>query len=151
LPDAIGDVIDAYGSALVEEHIRGKEASVGLIEHFRNDPLYTLPPAQVVHNLSHVDLDAHTRGALQHLVPSPFSYEQKLSLADIAKRAHRALELSHFSRADFIVTPRGMYLLEVNTTPGLYAGASFPLMLESVGSSVPEFLEHAIWLAKAAR
>ena len=40
------------------------------------------------------------------------------------------------------------YLLEVNAYPGLYAGAAFPLMLESVGSSTSEFLEHAIALAQ---
>ena len=83
-----------------------------------------------------------------HTVPSPFSYESKLTMADTARRAHQALGLSHFSRADLIVTPRAVYLLEVNTTPGLYPGASFPHMLESVGSSVREFLEHAIRLAR---
>jgi hypothetical protein len=30
LPDAIGDVLDEYGSALVEEFIIGEEASVGV-------------------------------------------------------------------------------------------------------------------------
>ncbi len=149
LPDVIGDVLDTYGAALVEEFIRGKEASVGMIEGFRNEDLYALPPAQVIHGLPYLNPDAHHGGTLRHAVPSAFSYEQKLSLLDIAKRAHKLLELSHFSRADMMVTPRHVYLLEINTTPGLYPGASFPPMLESVGSSVTEFLEHAIRLARA--
>lgn len=151
LPHALGDVLDQFGAALVEEYIRGKEASVGVIEHFRNEDLYALPPAHVAHGLSFLNPEAHQSGTLKHNVPSPFSYEQKLSLANIAKLAHSALGLSHFSRADLMVTPRAIYLLEVNTVPGLYPGSSFPLMLESVGSSVPEFLEHAIHLARRAR
>ena len=70
------------------------------------------------------------------------------TLKDVARAAHRALGMSHFSRADLILTPRALYLLEMNAVPGLYPGASFQPMLESVGSSVREFLEHAIHLAR---
>lgn len=148
LPNSIGDVIDRYGAALVEEYIRGEEASVGLVEHFRGEDLYALPPAHVHKDSWYVPHEHHVEGLLRHSVPSRFSYAQKLSLADIARVAHRALSLSHFSRSDIIVTPHGLYLLEINSTPGLYPSATFPAMLESVGSSVLEFLEHAIHLAR---
>lgn len=151
LPDAIGDVLDAYGAALVEEYVRGEEASVGVIEGFRNEELYALPPAHVHRETMHVHNVHHERGMLTHTVPSRFSYAHKLSLEDVAKTAHRALGLSHFSRSDLIVTPRAVYLLETNSIPGLYPSATFPAMLESVGSSVLEFLEHAIHLARSRR
>lgn len=147
LPDAIGDVLDAYGNAIVQEYVRGYEVSVGVIENFRNEELYVLPPAHTSREGKFIGPEAHESGALRHTVPSPFTHVQKLSLADIARQAHRALELSHYSRADIILSPSGIYLLEMNSTPGLYPGSSFPLMLETVGSSVTEFLEHAIHLA----
>lgn len=152
LPDVLGDVLDAYGAAIVEEYIRGDEASVGIIENFRGEDLYVLPPARVVlpEGLKFMAPSAHEEGNLMHIVPSNFSESQKQTLADIARQAHRALGMSHFSRADIILTPRTAYLLEVNAIPGLYQGASFPPMLESVGSSVREFLEHAISLARAS-
>ena len=159
LPDMIADCLDVYGSVLVEEFVRGHDVSVGVVEGFRNEDLYALPPAHMIvpdamstdrkgsrfiHSALHRDQN------LIHRVPSGFSFEDKESLTDVARRAHNILELSHFSRADFVLTPRGPYLLEVNAIPGLYPGASFPLMLESVGSSTREFLEHAIGLAKGA-
>jgi D-alanine-D-alanine ligase len=147
LPDALGDVLDAYGNALVEEFIRGEEASVGVINDFRGEELYVLPPAHVQYDGPFLGVDAHEQGLLRHTVPSHFSHTQKLSIANIARRAHRALDMTHFSRADVIVTPVAIYLLEVNAIPGLYPGASFPEMLDAVGSSVTEFLEHAIHLA----
>ena len=147
LPDAIGDVLDAFGSALVEEYVRGKEASVGVIDNFRNEELYVLPPAHVEREGMFLGREPHESGTMRHSVPSPFSYTQKLTLADTARRAHHALGMSHFSRSDLIVTPTAVYLLEVNAIPGLYPGATFPSMLEAVGSSVTEFLEHAIHLA----
>lgn len=149
LPDVIGDVLDAYGAALVEEFVRGEEASVGLIEDFRGEELYALPPAHVVvpFGARHLQFAHHHEGSLRHNVPSNFTHEEKQAIADLARAAHRALGLSHFSRADVIRTPRTAYLLEVNAIPGLYQGASFKPMLESVGSSVTEFLQHAIKLA----
>ncbi|MBM3261669.1 ATP-grasp domain-containing protein [Candidatus Kaiserbacteria bacterium] len=157
LPDVIGDVLDAYGGAVVEEFIRGHEVSVGLIEGFRGEKLYVLPPAHtIMPGMTHPDRrgwhfitpESHRDASLTHKVPSSFTHQEKRALADIARRAHLALGLGAFSRADVILTPRGPYLLEVNTIPGLYPGASFPHMLESVGSSVREFAEHAIMLAR---
>lgn len=149
LPDALADVLDAHGSVLVEEYIRGDEATVGVIEGYRGESLYALPPAHVGRDGRHLERHHHESGALTHQSPSGFTFNQKESLADIAKTAHRVLALSHFSRSDLIVTPRGIYLLEVNTNPGLYPGAAFPVMLGAVGSSVTEFLEHAIRLARS--
>ena len=150
LPDVIADILDAYGSALVEEFIRGAEATVGVIEGFRGEDLYALPPARVVYpdEALHVQHDHHQDGLLDYNVPSDFSYEEKQALIEAARKAHRALDLTDFSRSDFILTARGPYLLETNALPGLYQGSAFPPMLESVGSSVPEYLQHAIELTR---
>ncbi len=151
LPDAIGDVLDEHAAAIVEEYIQGDEASVGIIEGFRGEDHYALPPAHVLKEGMYLSRDMHEQAGARHVVPSRFTHIQKMSITDMARAAHRALELSHFSRADMMVTPRAVYLLEINTIPGLYAGASFPAMLESVGSTVTEFLEHAIALARNNR
>jgi len=150
LPDALGDVLNGFGAALVEEFIRGRQASVGVIENFRNQELYALPPVLVVLPAGARMLERahHEEGSARPMVPSDFTDTEKRALMDTARTAHSALDLAHFSRADFIVTPRNVYLLEVNAIPGLYPGASFPPMLESVGSSVREFLEHAIHSAR---
>ncbi len=152
LPDALAIILDMYGGALVEQFVRGEQATVGVIEDFRGEDLYALPPAHITlpEGEKLMRPDHHAGAKLTYSVPSSFDKSQKEMLANAAKDAHRALGLSHFSRADFIVTPRAAYLLEVNALPGLYQGAAFPPMLEAVGSSVREFLEHSIKLARAA-
>ena len=150
LPEAIADVLDAYGAVLVEEYLLGDEITVGIIEGFRGEELYALPPAHVEVPEGHLHLkyEHHDQGLIRHTAPSTFSHSVKQALADIARAAHRALDLAHFSRADIKLTRGGPRLLEVNAIPGLYSGAAFPVMLESVGSSTREFLEHAIRLAR---
>ena len=151
LSDAIADVLDAYGAALVEEYLLGDEVTVGIIEGFRGEELYALPPTHVEIPEGHFHLryEHHDDGLVQHVAPSSFSHAIKQSVVEVARAAHRALGLAHFSRADIKLTRGGPRILEVNANPGLYAGAAFPVMLESVGSSPREYLEHAIHLARA--
>jgi len=151
LPDVLGDVLDSFGAAIVQQYMRGREAAVGVIESFRNEDTYTLPPAEVITpgGARFVERAHYTNASLQHEVPSTFTANEKKELMALASLAHHALGLSHFSIADFIVTPHAVFLLEVNAIPALYPGAVFPQMLESVGSSVDEFIEHSIGLARA--
>ena len=146
LPDVLGDILDAFGSALVEEFVVGDEATVGIIEGFRGEAMYALPPARVVYpqESPFLHFDHHRSGEVRHMVPSDFTDMEKRALMDAARAAHRALGLRQFSRSDFIMTRRGPYLLEVNALPGLYEHAAMPKMLESVGASVGDFLTHAI-------
>lgn len=146
LHDMLADMLRLYKAVLVEEYIRGQEATVGVVENFREDDMYALPPAEVGLPTGHlfVPSDAY-RARVEVRAPAPqFSYETKQLLMHLAKEAHKALGLEHYSRSDFIVAPHGIYLLETNALPGLYDGAAMPRLLDVVGSSVPEFTRHVI-------
>lgn len=146
LPDVIADMLDAFGVALVEEFVIGEHVSVGLVEDFRDQELYALPPAhvQLPEDAPFIIHSHHEDGSLRHAVPSNFTRSEKKAIEELAKRAHRVLQLAQFSRADIVLTKYGPFLIEVNSLPGLYPGSSFVPMLESVGSSTREFLEHSI-------
>jgi D-alanine-D-alanine ligase len=63
----------------------------------------------------------------------------------LAKHVHNVLDLRHYSRTDFMVHPRrGVYVLEVNTLPGLTSESLLPKSLEAVGMSYPNFLDHIL-------
>ena len=151
LPDALGDILDAYHAVVVEEFIRGHDATVSILQDFRGEELYAFPPAHLIvpDNSRIIRPEHHTDGNLIVSVPSNFSHEEKNALMHMARVAHRTLGLAHFSRTDFRLTPRRAYLLEVNSTPKLYEGSVQHQMLESVGSSISEYLEHSIGLALA--
>ncbi|OGG63181.1 hypothetical protein A2766_03940 [Candidatus Kaiserbacteria bacterium RIFCSPHIGHO2_01_FULL_58_22] len=149
LPETLADTLDEYGVVLVEEYLSGAHATAAIVEHFRDEPLYVFPPA-------HTDLAKGTwyfdpygeEDGAEHVVPSRFPHDIKRRIADIARSAHQALRLAHYSDADFVVTRRGPLLLEMNASPALHERAALPRMLEAVGSSVREFLEHIIELAR---
>ncbi|MDE1988361.1 MAG: D-alanine--D-alanine ligase, partial [Patescibacteria group bacterium] len=82
------------------------------------------------------------------ICPGNFSQSEKEAIQELAVAAHKALGLRHYSRSDFIISPRrGIYILEVNTLPGLTDDSLMPKSLNAVGCSLPDFLDQLITLA----
>lgn len=135
---------------LVEEFMRGKEATVGVVEGLRGEELYTLPTVEIIPpSNDFFSYDAKYSGASREICPGNFSRVETEELQRLARAAHRALGLRHYSRSDFIVTPKGVYYLETNTLPGLTEQSLLPKSLASVGVSLPEFLSHLVNLARS--
>lgn len=134
---------------VVEEYVRGREATVGVIDKFRNSPIYALPPVEIIlpKGSEIFDWNAKYGAHEHHYAPSGFSRREVEALEAAAKTVHEKLGMRHYSRSDFIVTPQGPYFLEVNALPGLGAESLVPKSLDAVGSSMDEFLAHVISLA----
>jgi D-alanine--D-alanine ligase len=146
LADALTAMLATYRGAIVEEYVRGEEATVGVIADYRDESLYALPPAMIGAPEGYAFLPKDVlRSGLDVRVPAPgFTRETKRELERIARFAHAVLGLEHYSRADFIVAPSGIYLLEVNALPGLYEGAAFPTILNAVGDYVPRLAQQVV-------
>ncbi|MES2931027.1 MAG: ATP-grasp domain-containing protein [Patescibacteria group bacterium] len=148
---AFGIGVNEKVSVLVEEMIEGKEATVGVIEGFRGQKAYALPPIEirVPKHKVFFDYDAKYSGVSEEICPGNFSNDEKRELERLATLIHTGLGLDHYSRSDFIVHPkRGIFALEVNTLPGLTDESLTPKALAAVGASMPEFVSHIIELAR---
>ena len=146
LNSMLADALDAHQAVLVEEYIAGAEATVGVIDDFREHDIYALPPVEIVlQDRPIFDYGAKYDPSTRELCPSTFSRDVKHDLEWAAKTAHEALGLSHYSRSDFRVHPSGrIYFLEANALPGLTENSLIPKALREVGSSLKEFLIHII-------
>lgn len=139
---------DGASGVLIEEYIRGKEATAGVVEGLRGEILYALPPVEIVPPKDNFfSYDAKYSGASREICPGNFSRVAAEELQRAAKVMHRALGLRHYSRSDFIVTPKGIYYLETNTLPGLTTQSLLPKSLAAVGVSFRDFLSHLVNLA----
>lgn len=135
-------------SVLVEEYIRGREATVGVVEGLRGEAFYSFPPVEVVPAkngfLSH---EEKRLGTMRVACPGNFSRVASEELQRATRVMHRALGLRHYSRSDFIVSPRGIYYLETNALPELGAGSLWRRSLSAVGVAPQDFLAHLVNLA----
>jgi len=135
---------------IAEEFIIGREASCGVIENFRDQEFYSLLPTEIKTDEKYefYSYEAKNSGESKQICPGNFSPKETETIKNMAAEAHRLLGLRHYSRADFIVSPkRGVYILEVNTLPGLTKESIFIKELEAVGCSFPYFLDHVLTLA----
>jgi D-alanine-D-alanine ligase len=139
---------DGARGVLIEELIRGTEATAGVIEKLRGDELYTLPVIEIVPpGTDFFSYESKYNGATREIVPGRFPKKIADELQRSAQAAHHALGLRHYSRSDFIVSPRGIYYLETNTLPGMTEESLLPKSLAGVGIAFPDFLTHLVNLA----
>ncbi len=132
---------------LVERFIPGRELTVAVMGD------RALGVCEIVTRGSFYDYTAkYAAGGSDHLVPAPVPpavYEQAL---DIALRAHHALGCRGVSRADlrYDDTPGGcgrLYLLELNTQPGMTPTSLVPDICRHVGIAFDELVA---WIVENA-
>jgi len=136
---------------LIEERLRGAEATVGVVEGLRGEELYTLPTIEIIPPEGHGFFcnDAKYDDATQEVCPGRFAPDVSDTLKGYASTMHKLLGQRHYSRSDFIITKRGVYFLETNPAAavGMTDSSLMPKALASVGVKLEEFLEHVIDLA----
>lgn len=146
--DGIKNAFQYSKEVMVEEYVLGREATVGVVDNMRGKKLYTLPPIEVIPAVDFYDYDAkYISDATKYQCPGNFTRAEIEKLEAAAATVHDALGLRHYSRSDFIVSPRGTYFLETNTLPGLTDHSLLPKSLDAVGMSMDEFLDHIIKMA----
>jgi len=149
LEEAITAASHTVQDILVEEFIRGKEATCGVVDDFRGEELYATLPTEIIlpEGSNFFDYSAKYSGESQEICPGRFSREESAMLQHMARIAHKAVGVRHYSRSDFLVTARGIYILEINTLPGLAEQTLLPQSLAAAGAPLSEFLDHILTLA----
>lgn len=136
------------GEAIVEEYVRGREITVGVINAVGGGRAYAMAPLEVlIPDGVLFDYDKKYKNPTQPVGPARMGDNERRALESAALRAHAALGARHYATYDFIVGDGGPCLLEVNTLPGLTQTSLLPKSLELFGLPLPEFVDFVITLA----
>lgn len=133
--------------AIVQEFIWGTEFTCGVIE--RNGKAEALIPTEIIPMASHLfDYKSkYTKGGSIETTPPDEKYEKRIpEMRLVAERAHALIGARGFSRTDMIMDAKTemIYVLEINTIPGLTETSLFPQGAKATGISFPEMLEMII-------
>jgi D-alanine-D-alanine ligase len=149
---ALDRVFSLGDTALLERHVKGLELTCPVLgPHMEEE---ALPVVQIrPRGAAFFDYDAKYRpGASEELCPAPISADLEARVREAALTAHRALGLSGYSRADFIVPEDGLpRILEVNTLPGMTPTSLLPLSARVHGLSFQDLIARLIELGQAGR
>lgn len=140
---AIEECFQLGSSALIERLVHGKEITVGVLD--LEQPI-ALPVIEIRTPGGWYDFNSrYTPGASEHVIPAPISSSAYALVQRSAMSAHTALGCRDLSRSDFIVTDNGdVWLLEVNTLPGMTATSLYPDGARAQGIDFSDLTERLI-------
>jgi len=119
LPKVIDNITQKIGqAALIEEFIKGREITVGIIGN--NNPRI-LPILEIEYNSAMTNTYKHKMldNEIIHC-PADFSEAEEKRIKETAKKIYKVLNAKDFGRIDMIVAKDGTpYFLELNTFAGL--------------------------------
>jgi D-alanine-D-alanine ligase len=132
-----------YGDkVMVEEFIPGRELTVSVMGD------RALAVTEITTGREFYDYDAkYAAGGSMHVVPAKIDADMDAEAKRLAVMAHETLGCRGVTRADFRYDGDDLYLLEVNTQPGMTPTSLVPEQAAHVGMS---FRELVIWMVDNA-
>lgn len=148
---ALENCLRDWDRAIIEKYIKGREATVAILENFRKSAYYPLPIIEIIpadESTKIFDYQSKYNSRTREICPGRFNDKIKEKAFESAVLAHQALGLRHYSRIDMIITPQDeIYVLEANSLPGLTKESLFPKAASAVGLEFPNLLDHLVELA----
>ncbi len=127
---------------LIEEFLDGIEISIGVIEY--QNEVKVLPMTEIVSENDFFDYEAKYEGKSSEVTPARISKIQHKNATAIAKKVYKILNMSGFSRSEYIFIGDEPYFLEMNTVPGLTAESLLPQQAKKAGLSLENLFGNAI-------
>jgi len=138
---AVEDAAQYAGLLMVEEYIKGREVQGAVLDD------EALGAIEVVPAREFYDYEAKysTSSGTRYLFPAPLPPNQYERVNQVCLAAHRALGCSGATRSDVIVAESGdVYLLELNTLPGMTATSLLPKIAAGRGIDFPALCERLL-------
>jgi len=138
---AASATLSQFGSLFVEEYIRGRELTAGIL--LIDGEERALPLVEMRPKNRYFDYEAkYTKGMTEFLVPAPLPAKTTQQVQKAALSAHRILGCRGFSRVDLRLRDDGVpYVLEVNTLPGMTPTSDLPQAAAADGIGFPRLVE----------
>lgn len=107
---------------IIEEYIKGREFSVGILDKT------ALPPIEIIPKSGFYDYkNKYQEGKTIEICPPKISQDKIKEMQQIAIKVHNALLLGAYSRIDFILDENGNFnVLEANSLPGMTKTSLLP-------------------------
>ena len=145
LEDAIMKACKEDEEILIESFLDGKEVSVGIIEY--QGKIEVLPITEIVSENDFFDYEAKYKGKSKEITPARISEVEKKKVINTARKVYRVLNMSGFSRSEFILVNGEPYFLEINTVPGMTEESLLPQQAKEASISLTDLFDNAIQMA----
>jgi D-alanine-D-alanine ligase len=125
---------------LVEEFMKGKEITVGILENI------PLPVIEIVPKSGFYDYHSkYTKGETQYILPARIPREKYLAAQEVSLRAFQHLGCSGVARVDLMTDEKeDPFVIEVNTMPGMTETSLLPKAAHYAGIPFVDLAERIL-------
>ena len=130
---------------LIESFLDGTEVSVGVLNY--KGETTVLGITEIVSHTEFFDYDAKYNGLSDEITPARLTPEVEQRVRDIAEKAYKCINMSGFSRSEYIIVDGEPYFIEMNTLPGFSPASIFPQQAAIAGISLEDLMDNEIEFA----
>ena len=124
---------------MVEQFLNGTEISIGVYK--TKEKAVVLPATEVVTQNEFFDYDAKYNGQVQEITPARLSEDVTRRVREITSHIYDILHCNGIIRIDYIISKEGkIFMLEVNTTPGMTPTSFIPQQVRAAGLDMKDVL-----------
>ena len=124
---------------MVEQFLDGTEISIGVYK--TKEKAVVLPATEVVTQNEFFDYDAKYNGQVQEITPARLSEDVTRRVREITSHIYDILHCNGIIRIDYIISKDGkIFMLEVNTTPGMTPTSFIPQQVRAAGMEMKDVL-----------
>lgn len=125
---------------IVEQYIKGREFSVGVMEG-RALPVIEMAPKEGFYDYR----NKYQAGSTVETCPAQVAPEKSRKMQEIAEQVFRVLRLKSYARMDFIMSAEGeVFCLEANTLPGMTPISLLPQEAAAAGMDFGQLCERIL-------
>jgi D-alanine-D-alanine ligase len=130
---------------LIESELKGREVSVGVMKY--NGETKVMGITEILSENAFFDYEAKYLGKSTEVTPAELAPEIENLVIEAAKKVYEALNMTGFSRSDFIIMNGIPHFIEINTNPGLSPQSIFPQQAAIAKANMSDLLDNEIEIA----
>lgn len=143
LEDALKKAFALCQEVLIETFIDGTELTCGVVK--AGDMDIAMPIAEVIPKNEFFDFEAkYDPTKSDEIIPARISLELTNRIKTLSSMIYDILRCEGIIRVDYIVRDDEIFMLEVNTTPGMTSNSFVPKMVRAMGGTLREVLTKII-------
>ena len=143
LEDALKKAFALCQEVLIETFIDGTELTCGVVK--AGDMDISMPIAEVIPKNEFFDFEAkYDPTKSDEIIPARISPELTNRIKTLSSMIYDILRCEGIIRVDYIVRDDEIFMLEVNTTPGMTSNSFVPKMVRAMGGTLREVLTKII-------
>lgn len=143
LSEALAKAWNEDEEVIIESFLEGTELTCGLVKI--GEKLIVFPVTEVISKNEFFDFEAkYTSGMAEEITPARISSELTMECRDLSAFIYNTLNCQGIVRIDYIFSKGKLFLLEVNTVPGMTSTSFIPQQIKSMGKDVQDILNPLI-------